>query len=180
MSDLLTHVLAAFVVATVASWYLPWLARRHVPLAVAGAVAPDLAKGSLVTGDTQVTLAGVTGSWDALQTVGVVTCLAVAGAMLVDRSERRVALAALLGGAWLHVSMDYMVIRAGGVAPPYLYPLTWARLPSLDVYLSSSLWPSLVAVPVAALVWYVDRRGQAHGNGRRPTSGDRSEGDRAN
>ncbi|WP_256298616.1 hypothetical protein [Haloarchaeobius salinus] len=178
MSDLLTHVLAAFVVATVASWSLPWFARRHVPLATAGALAPDLAKGHFVTGDVLVTVAGVTGSWDALQTVGVVTCLVVAGVMLVERAERRVALAALLGGMCLHVAMDSLVIRAGGVAPPYLYPLTWAGLPSLDVYLSSSIWPSLVALPVAALVWYVDRRGLAPGADT--TASERADGDRAN
>ncbi|WP_440990947.1 hypothetical protein [Haloarchaeobius baliensis] len=180
MSDLLTHVLATFVVATVASWVVPGFARRHVPLATAGAVVPDLAKGYLVTGDTQVTLAGVTGSWYAVQTVGVVTCLAIAGAMLVERSERRVALAGLLGGASLHVSMDYLVIRAGGVAPPYLYPLTWAQLPSLDLYLSSSLWPSLVAVPTAVLVWYVDRRGLVPGASVTADRSGRSDGDRAN
>ncbi|WP_257298978.1 hypothetical protein [Haloarchaeobius sp. FL176] len=178
MSDLLTHALAAFVVATVASWVVPWLARRHVPLATAGAVAPDLAKGAFVTGDTQATVVGVTGSWYALQTVGVVTCLLVAGVVLVERAERRVALAALLGGTGLHVAMDYLVIRAGGVAPPYLYPLTWAELPSLDVYLSSSIWPSLVALPVAVLVWYVDRRGLAPGADS--TAPDRTDGDRAN
>jgi hypothetical protein len=181
VSDLLTHVLVAFVVATVASWSLPWFTRRHVPLATAGAVAPDLAKGSLVTGDAQVTVAGVIGSWHALQTVGVVTCLVVAGAMLVERAERPAALAALLGGTGLHVSMDYLVVRAGGVAPPYLYPLTWAELPSFDVYLSSSLWPSLVALPVATLVWFVDRRGLAPGSDS-TSSGttEPADGDRAN
>ena len=187
MSDLLTHVLAAFVVATVASWYLPWLARRHVSLATAGAVLPDLAKGYLLAGDAQVTVAGVTGSWFALQTVGVVACVVVAGAMLVEQAERRAALVALLGGASLHVAMDYLVIRAGGVSPPYLYPLTWAELPSLDVYLSSSLWPSLVAVPVALVVWYVDRHGMAPGPGSAGArtddaadSLDAADGDRAN
>lgn len=177
MSDLLTHVLAAFVVATVASWYVPGLARRHVPLATAGAAVPDLAKGYFVTGDPQVTVAGVTGSWYALQTVGVVACLLVAGTMLVERRERRVALATAAGGAGLHVAMDYLVIRAGGVAPPYLYPLSWAQLPSIDVYLSSAPWPSLVAVPTAALVWYVDRRGLAPGAAAGPG---RSGDDRAN
>ncbi|MFC4405663.1 hypothetical protein [Haloarchaeobius iranensis] len=178
MSDLLTHALTAFAVATVASWVVPWLARRHVPLATAGAVVPDLAKGYFVTGDPQVTVAGVTGSWYALQTAGVVTCLLVAGVMLVERAERRVALAALLGGTGLHIGMDYLVIRAGGVAPPYLYPLTWAELPSVDAYLSSSVWPSLVALPVAALVWYVDRRGLAPGADS--TAPERTDGDRAN
>ncbi len=157
MSDLLTHVLAAYVLATVASWSLDWLEPHHVPMAMVGAVVPDAAKVYLLTGTDRFTVAGVTGSWYALQTVGAAFCFSLAGSLLVPKRERRVVLAVLLGAVGLHVTMDYMVIRAGGVAPPYLYPLTWAELPSLDVYLSSSRWPSLVAVPTAGVVWLVDR-----------------------
>ncbi|WP_435360852.1 hypothetical protein [Haloarchaeobius sp. DFWS5] len=161
MSDLLTHVLAAYVAATVLSWRVDWLASRHVPMAMVGAVVPDAAKAYMLTGSTRVAVAGVEGSWYALQTVGAATCFVLAGSLLVPPRERRVVLGSLFGAVGLHVLMDYMVVRASGVAPPYLYPLTWAQLPSLDVYLSSSLWPSLVAIPVAGLVWFLDR--QRHG-----------------
>ncbi|WP_439025685.1 hypothetical protein [Haloarchaeobius sp. DT45] len=160
MSDLLTHVLAVYVLATVASWSIDWLEPHHVPMAMVGAVVPDAAKVYMLTGDTRFTVAGVTGSWYALQTVGAAACFSLAGSLLVPKRERRVVLAVLLGAVGVHVGMDYFVIRAGGVAPPYLYPLTWAQLPSVDVYLSSSRWPSLVAIPVAGTVWLLDRRRQ--------------------
>ncbi|WP_435335116.1 hypothetical protein [Haloarchaeobius sp. TZWWS8] len=158
MSDLLTHVLAAYVLATVASWRFSAIAARHVPLAMVGAVVPDAAKAYMLTGDPRFAVAGVELSWYALQTVGAAACFVLAGSLLFPREDRRVVLGVLSGAVGLHVCLDYLVIRAGGLAPPYLYPLTWVQLPSADVYLSSSLWPSLVAVPLACVVWLLDRR----------------------
>lgn len=158
MTDLLTHVLTAYVLATVASWRLGWLHRRHVPLAMLGAAIPDAAKVYLLLGGVRTTVAGVEVGWLALQTLGAGLAFALVGGLLVPPAERRATLAALVGGLCTHVGMDYFVIRAGGLSPPYLYPFTWAQLPAGNLYLSADVWPSVVAVVVAASVVLVDRR----------------------
>jgi len=157
MTDLLTHVLAAYVVGTAATWRVGWLQPRHVPLVMVGSVLPDAAKVYLLTGSLRATVAGVEVSWLALQTVGVAVTLAVAGSLLVPPAERRPTLSALVGGVLLHVGLDYPVVRAGGYAPPYLYPFSWHQFPSTDVYLSSDGWAAVVAMSAAVLVWTVER-----------------------
>jgi hypothetical protein len=158
VTDLLTHVLAGYVLATLASWRVGWLAPRHVPLAMLGAALPDAAKVYLLLGGVRTTVAGVEVAWLALQTIGSGLAFAVVGTLLVPPRERGRTFAALGGGVCLHVAMDYFVIRTGGLAPPYLYPFTWAQLPAGNLYLSADVWPALVAVAVAALVFAVDRR----------------------
>jgi membrane-bound metal-dependent hydrolase YbcI (DUF457 family) len=157
MTDLLTHVLVAYALGTLAAWRVGWLDARHVPMAMVGSVLPDAAKVYLLTGSLRATIAGVEISWLALQTVGVAVTLAVAGSLLVPPAERRAVLAALVGGVLLHVALDLQVVRAGGYAPPYLYPFSWVQLPSTDLYLSSDIWPAVVAGSAAVLVWTVGR-----------------------
>jgi membrane-bound metal-dependent hydrolase YbcI (DUF457 family) len=165
MTDLLTHVLAAYVLARVAVWRLDWLADRHVALAMLGATVPDAAKLYLLLGGIRHTIAGVEVSLLALQTVGAALAFVAIGGLLVPPRERRPALSALTAGVVLHVALDYLVVRTGGRSPPYLYPLTWGQLPPGNLYLSADVWPSLVALVAAAAVWLLDRRLPA-GQGR--------------
>jgi membrane-bound metal-dependent hydrolase YbcI (DUF457 family) len=158
MTDLLTHVLAAYALARVASWRLDWVADRHVALAMLGAIIPDAAKLYLLLGRIRHSVAGVEVSLLALQTVGVALAVVAIGGLLVPPGERRATVATLTGGVVLHVLLDYFVVRTGGRSPPYLYPLTWAQLPSGNLYLSADVWPSLVALVVALTVWILDRR----------------------
>jgi membrane-bound metal-dependent hydrolase YbcI (DUF457 family) len=153
VTDLLTHVLAAYVLATLAVWRLDGVRPRHVPLAMVGAGVPDVAKVYFVLGGIRHTVAGVEISLLALQTLGVAVAFALVGGVLVTPEERRVALPALLGGVGLHVVLDYFVVRTGGYVPPYLYPVTWAELPAVNVYLSSDVWPSVLAGTAAVAVW---------------------------
>lgn len=153
MADLLTHVLTAYVLATLAVWCFSRVRPRYVPLAMAGAVVPDAAKVYFALGGIRHTVAGVEVSLLALQTLGVAVAVALVGTTLVAPEERSGALPALLGGIGLHVVLDYLVVRTGGYAPPYLYPMTWAELPSVNVYLSSDVWPSVLAVTAAVAVW---------------------------
>lgn len=157
MADLLTHVLAGYVIAALLArrGVLP---ARHVPVVMVGALVPDLAKVYFLLGDPTVEVAGVALSWYALQTLGGVGLLVLAGTLLFERRERGVAALSLGLGAYVHVAFDLMVERAHGLAPPYFYPLTWWHPPSLDLYISADVWPSLVAIAVAAVVWYSERR----------------------
>jgi len=158
VTDLLTHVLAGYVLATAARWRFGWLGRRHVPLAMLGAAIPDAAKVYFLLGGVRTTVAGVEVAWLALQTLGAGLAFVLVGGLLVPPEERRVTLLTLGVGVCTHVGMDYFVIRTGGLAPPYLYPFTWAQLPAGNLYLSADVWPAAVAVAVAAAVTAFDRR----------------------
>lgn len=167
MTDLLTHVLVAYAVGTVLRWRSPRVGRRHVALAMAGATLPDLAKVRLLLpGDAVTTVLGVGVSPLAFHRIGPALALALATALLVERDERAAVAVALVAGVCSHFLLDLGVIRAAPTAPPYLYPLTWWRPPNPELYQSSDLLPSLVAVVLAAAVWALDRRRDCRAGGR--------------
>jgi len=161
MPDLLVHVLAAYVATRAGGWVAPVdrVADRWVAVAMVGAVLPDLAKLYLLVDASAVAAAlGRPFHWSALHTLGPAATLAGIGALCFPRGYRRAAFGWLVGGAGLHLLLDLTVTRAGGMAPPYLYPLTWWEPPSADLLLSSDPSSAAVAVVVAAGVWVVDRQ----------------------
>lgn len=158
MPDLLTHVLVAYVTVTVLVWNVDRLPGRLVPVAMVGAVLPDLAKVHLVVSSATVASAlGVPFSWQPIHRLGGVLALAGLGALVLDRPYRRIAVVALSTGAASHLFLDSLIRRANGLTPPYLYPLTWWHPPSGDLYLSSDPWPAVLALTAAAIVFAYDR-----------------------
>lgn len=159
MPDLLTHVLGAFVVLTPVSWRLDGIERRHVTLVMVGAVLPDLSKVRLLVDATVIEgVLGAPWSWEAIHRLGPAVALAGVGAFCFRRGRRLAAFGWLVVGVCLHLLFDLAVIRAGGVAPPYLFPLSWYQPPSADLLLSSDSWPWLLTTPIAVGVWALDRR----------------------
>lgn len=159
MPDLLAHVLVAYVAFTALSWWTPRFPRRLVPVGVVGGVAPDLAKVRLVVSDAVIESAtGLPFTWDPIHRLGGVVVLAGLGAVLFDRPFRRRAFGTLLAGSAIHLVLDAMIRRANGLAPPYLYPLTWWQPPAGNLYVSADLWPTVLALVAAVGVALYDRR----------------------
>lgn len=154
MPDLLTHVLLAYAAIALATRASDRLSAHHVPVAMVGAAVPDLAKiGLLVDFDAVSAALGVPVSPLAFHRFGGVVVLAGIGALLVHRRERRLVFGLLSIAGAGHLILDAFVIRADGLAPPYLYPLTWWRPPAGSLYLSSDAWPAAIAILTAGLVW---------------------------
>jgi len=159
MPDLLTHVLVVFAITTVLSWRLEWLDARLVPVAMAGAVIPDLAKIELLVSPRVIeTALGIPFSWRPIHRVGGAIVLVAIFTLLFDRTERRPAAIIGLFGALSQFPLDGLIQRANDLSPPYLYPMTWWRPPAGNLYLSSDLWPLLSALVLAGAVWWLDRQ----------------------
>lgn len=156
MVDLLTHVLATYVL-----WgSLATAGRvddRWVPVAMVGAVVPDLSKAAVVlpAGAVEGALGSPVALWG-IHTVGGVGCCAATGAALFGRRGDAVpAFGALVAGGLGHLLLDLGVVRADGVAPPYLAPLTGWLPPAANLYRSADLWPLAVALVATAAVYAV-------------------------
>ncbi|SDJ56119.1 metal-dependent hydrolase [Natronorubrum texcoconense] len=157
MAELLSHVLAAYALGTVVSWRLEWVTKRWVAVAMIGALLPDLNRiGLFVTDATLESVLGVPFSVDAIHTLGGVVLLSAIGAMVVADQHRRV-FGVLLAGALSHLLVDAVKAYADGAAGAWLYPVTWARHPTPNLYVSSD--PAVLAVVgvTALLVWWTDR-----------------------
>ncbi|KDE59102.1 membrane protein [Halostagnicola sp. A56] len=158
MADLLSHVLIAYALGTVAGWRLEWLSRRWVAVAMVGAVLPDLNRIGLLVSDPTVEAAlGTPFAFDAIPTLGGVIVLAGIGATGFETHRTR-AYGLLLAGGLSHLLFDATKHYADGEAGTWLFPLSWTRHPTPNLYVSSEPAVLLVALSIAACVWAVDRR----------------------
>ncbi|MFB6299022.1 MAG: metal-dependent hydrolase [Halobacteriales archaeon] len=150
----MTHVLVVYSLGAVVAGIIDSVPDRFVPVGMIGAILPDLSKLNLLVDPERLTaIFGVPFSWLPLHRLGGTLVVAALGALVFDRSERRLAGGFLLGGALTQYPLDAMIKRANGLSPPYLYPFTWWQPPAGGLYLSSDLWPILPAATLAVGVW---------------------------
>jgi len=154
VADLLTHVLTAYVLATLLSLRDDRITPAMVTAAMVGGVVPDLNRiGLLVPSSTVEAALGVPFAWDALLTVGGVAVVIALGTLLVPRRLRPTTAGMLSLGALSHFTLDYLLLFPSGYTHPYLWPVTAAGLPGPNLYLSSARWPAVVAVAAAAAIY---------------------------
>jgi membrane-bound metal-dependent hydrolase YbcI (DUF457 family) len=159
MADLLSHVLIAFIVFTVAGWAVDWLGRRWVAVGMVGAILPDLDLAEvLVDGSVVSRSIGLPFDWGAIHTLGGVLLLAAAGAVLFERAAQRRRAFLLLGaGGIVHLAVDGTKAWADGANGVSLYPFSWWRNPTPGLYAPGDRRVLVVAVVVAGAVWLLDR-----------------------
>ncbi|WP_436929428.1 hypothetical protein [Halosimplex halobium] len=178
MADLLTHVLAVYVVLTVAGWRTDRIAPPWVAVGMCGAAVPDLVKVDLLLDSATVeTVLGVPFSWSAVSTLGGVGLVAGAVALAFGPRHRRRAFGFLVAGGSLSLVLDGLRVFADGRAGPWLYPVTWWRPPTPSLYVTSDPRVLAAALLVAGAVFAVDRRrGDAASEAESGTdTGDRSD-----
>lgn len=160
MADLLSHLLVAYVVLTVASWWLDWLTPRLVVVGMGGAVVPDLTRIGLVVDPATVQrILGIPFTWGHLATIGGVLLGSAAIAAAFERRWWRRAYAALVVGGLSHLALDGMRVFADGRADQWLFPLLPAwRPPTPNLYVTSDPLVLAVIVAATATVVVVDRR----------------------
>ncbi|WP_455449216.1 metal-dependent hydrolase [Natrinema thermotolerans] len=159
MPDLLTHVLVGYAIGTALSIRDGRLDRAHVTLVMLGALSPDLAKVDLVVPAAVVgDLLGVPFRWSPLHTVGGSVLVAALCALLFAPAYRRTVLALVALGAASHHILDLGLATPTGETYAVFWPLTSARIPAGDLYLSTDRWPAVVAGSCAALARAVARR----------------------
>jgi len=157
MPDLLSHVLLAYALLTVARWRVDRLTDEWVAVGVAGAAIPDLIKVEILVDSAVVSRAlGVPFDVGAVGTLGGV--LLVAGLIALAFGRRwRPAYATLVAGGGASLCFDGLRAYAGGRAGFWLYPVPW-RPPTPSLYVSSDPTVLAAAVLVAAVVAVADRR----------------------
>jgi membrane-bound metal-dependent hydrolase YbcI (DUF457 family) len=159
MAEWLTHVLFAYVLATLLSVRYTWITREYVTIAMIGAIVPDLNRMDLVVDDYVIeAVLGIPFSWGAFHTLGGSLVAVAVGALLVGPRYRIRVFALLVLGMASHHALDLLLINLTGYSYAVLWPLTWYAPPTPGIYSSSDRWPAVVAILVAAVVWRVDAR----------------------
>lgn len=156
MADLLTHVLAAYVLSTVVRWRVGFH-RRWVPVAMGGAVIPDLVKlGLLLDASVVQELLGLPFSYAPISSVGGVVVIAVAITIVFDREHWRRVYGSLLLGGVTSLVLDGLRVYVDGAGGFWLYPL-WIRPPTPSLYVTSDPRVLVGAVLASGVVALVDR-----------------------
>lgn len=153
MADLLTHVLAAYIVVKLLGLRYGWITAPYVTMAMVGAVLPDLNRVRLLVDDATMTaLLGVPWSWGAQHRLGGVLISVLIICVLVSDSARTRVFVMLSLGAGLHLFMDLFLHNHPF---PILWPLTTYRPPFPGLYSSSAdaIWMAPAFVILALLVW---------------------------
>lgn len=159
MADILTHVLTAYVVATLLSVRYRRIDGPLVTVAMMGAMIPDLTKARILFSSAQVEARlGVPFSWDALHTLGGSVVAALVGVALAGTEHRRRVFLALLLGVCSHHVLDHLIVHPSGYAYDVFWPLSGYRVPIEGFYHSSDRWPAAVATVAAAGAALVRRR----------------------
>lgn len=159
MADLLTHVLVVFAGLTILSWRFDVISDRYIPVAMVGAILPDLNRVMkyFIEASDVSELLGMPFSWIPIHRLGGTIVLVLFGALLFRSGERRRTFVFLLVGALSHYPLDAGVRRADGLTPPYFYPLTWWQAPSPNLYLSSDLSLVIPSILFTGMILYIDK-----------------------
>lgn len=157
MADLLTHVLATYVLLTGASWVTDRVDSRWTAVGMAGAAIPDLVKGRLLApGYVVERTLGVPFDYSAISTLGGVALVAGVITAAFGRRYWRRTYAFLLFGGLCSLVGDGLRAFADGHSTSWLYPLTWWRPPTPNLYVTADYRVTVVVVAVAAVVAAVD------------------------
>lgn len=157
MADLLTHVLVPFIVLVPVSWRVEWLDRGWISVAMGGAAIPDLEKLSVVLDPRAVeSLLGYPFTYEAISSLGGVLLIGAVIALAFADARRR-AYAFLVFGGLTALVIDGMRAFADGTANPWLYPFSYARIPTPSLYVTSDWYVPMLSVALAVLVVLLDR-----------------------
>ena len=159
MADLLTHVLAVYVLLTVASWWVDVLTPRWIAIGMAGSAIPDLVKVGIVLDDDLVEgVLGLPFNWAPISTLGGVLLVAAAITLAFDRRYWRRVYAFLVAGGFVSLLLDGMRVYADGQSGAWLYPFTWWYPPTPSLYVTSDPRILVGAIAVAGIVFAIDQR----------------------
>lgn len=159
MAEWLTHILFAYVLATLLSRRYPWIIPQYKTLAMIGSFVPDLNRFELLVSEHTVeAVLGVPFSWSPLHFLSGSLVAAAIGALLVAPRYRARVFWLLALGVVSHHALDLLLISLSGHSYSVLWPLTQYAPPTPSLYLSTDRWPTVVALAVAALTWALDNR----------------------
>ncbi|AUG46404.1 hypothetical protein BVU17_02275 [Haloarcula taiwanensis] len=159
MADLLTHLLAPYILLTVASWRVDWLDQRWVVVGMGGAAIPDVVKVRIVVNEETVgALLGVPFTYMPLSTLGGVLLLAGLITVAFERRYWGRVFGLVTFGGLTSLLLDGLRVYADGRASAWLYPFTNWRPPTPSLYVSSDPTVLVVALLAAGAVAVLDRR----------------------
>ena len=158
MAELFTHVLAAFIIATIASWRFNWITPPLIVACMVGAAIPDLNRIELlIPADTITAVTGLPWDWAITHRAGGALLIALLFTLLVHKNVRKPVFALLCVGIASHFIIDYFLWQPTGQTNLMLWPFLDLTVDYQGFYRSSDRWTAVVATITAGIVLGIDR-----------------------
>lgn len=158
MAELFTHVLAGFIIATIASWRYEWITPPLVVACMVGAAIPDLNRIRLIVpADTITALTGLPWSLGITHRGGGALLIALILTLLVAKDYRKPVFALLCVGIASHLIIDYFLWQPTGTTNLMLWPFADITIDYQGFYRSSDRWTAVVSILLAGIVLGIDR-----------------------
>ena len=159
MADLLTHALVAFSIGTVLSWRFEKITPQFITLIMIGSVLPDLTRIGLIIKSAWIEKSlGIPFSWQPLHTIGGVVIVILLISLLVGKKDNKTILPLLALGAFSHLFLDAFLIKASGHSYTMFFPFTSYSPQTPGFYLSTDVWPVMIAGIIAIIIWMIDSK----------------------
>lgn len=153
MADLLTHVLVAYSLGTLLSWRYEAIKKHHITLLMIGSALPDLTRIGLIIDPARVEW--VSYSYFPLHTVvGAGLTAVILSTMVKDD----MAFPFMFSGALTHLFLDSLLINVTGHSYAMFWPLSPYAPSTPGLYLSTDMWPAVIAGTVAIILWIYGRK----------------------
>ena len=158
MADVLTHVLVAYVIATLLSWRYEWFSPALVTAVMAGALLPDLVKIRLVLpSDTVSAMLGIPFNWAPFHKIGGIVAVIAIITVIVPRAMRAATFISLSMGSFEHLLLDSFLYWPDGLASPMLWPISDFQFAVDGFYKSWDRWPLAITLALVVLVFAASR-----------------------
>ncbi|MFP4051024.1 MAG: metal-dependent hydrolase [Thermoplasmata archaeon] len=159
MADLLTHSLVAFSIGTILSWRFKKINAQFITILMIGSVLPDLTRIGLILESALIekTL-NIPFSWQPLHTLGGVVIVIAVLTLFVDEKDSRYVLSLLSVGVFSHLFLDAFLIKVSGRSYTMFFPIATYNPKVPGFYLSTDMWPAVIAVITAFIIYQVDSR----------------------
>lgn len=159
MADLLTHALVAFSIGTALSWKFKRITPQFITIMMIGSVLPDLNRIELLLDPAAIqNTLDIPFSWQPFHTLGGVLLIIGILTLLVSKKNSELIFSLLCIGAFTHFLLDIFLLNASGTTFIIFFPITTFRPEMQGFYLSTDVWPAIVAAYTAIIVWFLDLR----------------------
>ncbi len=159
MADLFTHVLAEFMIPTIASWRYEWITPPLRVACMVGAAIPDRNRIDLIIPEEIITaLTGLPWSWGITHRAARAPLIAFIFTLLVATDVRNPVFALLCVGIASHVVIDYFLWQPTRTTNLMRWPVIDRTVDYQGFYRSSDRWPAVVAtIATAIIIIAIDR-----------------------
>ncbi|MFW6375640.1 MAG: metal-dependent hydrolase [Thermoplasmatota archaeon] len=159
MADLLTHSLVAFSIGTILSWKFKRINAQFITILMIGSVLPDLTRIGLILESAIIeNTFGVSFSWQPLHTIGGVIIIISLFTLFMDKKDNKYIFSLLSLGAISHLFLDAFLIKASGHSYTMFFPLTSHSPQMPGFYLSTDVWPVMITMTIAFIIYQIDKR----------------------